>query len=378
MHNCGYLKFIAAYFYNLGKMPVVANFEVGRMLIFFRDLFLWWQDILRRMFPVLCGHNASGFGQNLISVCADGIRFVDKISARPAETLTIDELESQLRRPGPEQGGMPKTVTLRIESDRAVVRRLSSIALPATRHRASALLDIDAATPFHLDDVHVLTLRRLESVLAAGSTYAIVKRAILDPLRAVIKETGTTVAQVEIEDGVLIHPVSLEDQRQLFENKSLSATHPWIAAAFVFVLLVIATLAHVATQYSAAMTEVESSIEKLGEDAKIVRQQIDQRASRIAEIQSLRKSMEERKLISFVWEELAEVLPDSSYITDLAIKDNNVSITGHSAAASSIIVALENSDVFEQALFTAPVVKIPGNAGDRFVIGLTISGKKCC
>jgi general secretion pathway protein L len=68
-------------------------------------------------------------------------------------------------------------------------------------------------------------------------------------------------------------------------------------------------------------------------------------------------------------------LPDSSFLTDLTVKDSDVSIAGYSAAASSIIVALEGSDMFDQASFTGPVVKAPGNTGDRFSIDLKMGGK---
>jgi general secretion pathway protein L len=374
-HSCGYSKFIAAIFCNPCKVQESTGFGAGQMTTFLKDLFLWFMEIVRPFFAARLRRRAVRTPRQLISIGDDGIRMLSGTSLQKSETLAMADLEARLRALGSERNERLGEYVLRLERGRALVRRLSSIALPASRLRAAALLDVETATPFRPGDVHVLALRARDGQTTAGSNYAIVKRVILDPLIYAFAQAGVSITRIDIDGGTGVYGVSFADQRRLLGSAGKPGGRLAAAAMSACGLAAIATLAHVTMQYDAAIRQVESSAGQLAEEAKAVRSAMDQRALRIAEIQALRKSVEERKLVSAIWEELARVLPDSSYLTDLAVKDSNVSISGYSAAASSIIVALEGSDMFDQASFTAPVVKVPGNAGDRFAIDLKMGGK---
>jgi general secretion pathway protein L len=345
------------------------------MATFVGDLYVWLMDIWGRMLAGRFGRPAKHVRRQLISVGDDGITLSWGDVPLTAEALAPSDLAARLKAFGAHHKGHAGECALRLENSRALVRRLSPIALPASRQRAAALLDLESATPFRLVDTHVLTLRALGGEGGAGSSYAIVKRAILDPLIEACSAAGLKISRIDIAGGPRVHCVTAEELRRLL-GPSRKLGRFWAPALMLLVAVSGAgTLAHMSLQYDAAIRQVESSAGHLGEEAKAVRSAMEQRALRIAEIKGLRKSVEERKLVSAIWEELARVLPDSSFLTDFSIKDSTVSISGYSAAASSIIVALEGSDMFDQASFTAPVVKVPGNAGDRFSIDLKMGGK---
>jgi general secretion pathway protein L len=345
------------------------------MTSFLRDLFLWWLDVMRQMILTPADGALAQSKRKLVCICAGGVNFASTGSPQQSETVALPDLENMLQLLGFNRKMTPGTITLRIEKGRAVVRKLSGTALPHSRHRAAALLDLQAFTPFRPEDVHMIILQARIGEATAGSNYAIVKRSILDPVTEALKQAGNKAARIEVDDGERIHAVCFADQRRLLGALGPSGSRILPFAIAAFALAAAGTLAHRTLQYDNAARVVETSVGQLSAEAKIVRAELDKRAMRLAEIQALRKSIEERKLVSPIWEELAKVLPDSSFLTDLGIKDSNVSITGYSAAASSIIVALEGSDLFEQASFTGPVVKVPGNSGDRFAIDLKMGGK---
>jgi general secretion pathway protein L len=342
------------------------------MAAFLGDLHLWFRDVWAQIFAGFFGRRDGRARRWLVSLSDSGVTLSWENAPQTTELLALSDLAAWLKESGTRSGPRPAECALRLEEGRALVRRLSPIALPASRLRAAALLDLETATPFRPGDAHVLTLGALNG---EGSNYAIVKRSILDPLIEACAAAGLNIRRIEIAGGGRVHCVSADGLRRLPGRAGKPAKLWAPALMLVAALSGFGTLAHLAFQYDAAIRQVESSAGHLGEEAKAVRGAMEQRALRIAEIQGLRKSVEERKLVSAIWEELARVLPDSSFLTDLAVKDSTVSISGYSAAASSIIVALEGSDMFDQASFTAPVVKVPGNAGDRFSIDLKMGGK---
>ena len=337
------------------------------MAAFFSDLYVWVTDIWGQIIAGIFGRKARRAGRQLICVSEDGVKlsWVDA-----AEPWALSDLAARLKGIETQRKGRTGECVLRLENGRGLVRRLSDIALPASRLRAAAFLDLESATPFHQSDAHGLTLRAPSD---GGSSYAIVKRAILDPVIDSCSAAGLKIGRIDIVNGEQVHCVSADSLRRLTGGAGKPGRG--LAPALLIIIAGAGTLAHVAVKFDAAIQQIEESAGQLADEAKAVRGAMDQRAARIAEIEGLRKNIEERKLAGVIWEELARVLPDSSFLTDLSIKDSTVSISGYSAAASSIIVALEGSDMFDQASFTAPVVKVPGNAGDRFAIDLKMDAK---
>ena len=340
------------------------------MAAFFGDLHLWFTDVWRQMLTAFFGRRSRRAPLHLIGLGDDGVKLSWGGGPQGGQFLLLSDLAARLNELDATRKGQAGECALRLDDGRALVRQLSAVTLPASRLRAAALLDLESATPFRPDGAHALTLR---APVGGGSGYAIVKRAILDPVLEACAGAGLKIGQIDIVSGERVHGVSSDCLRRL-QGRAGKSAKGW-APALIVAATGMGTLTHAAIRYDAAIEQVESRAGTLAEDAKAVLGAMDQRAMRIAEIQALRKSVEDRKLVSAVWEELARVLPDSSFLTDMAVKDGLVSISGYSAAASSIIVALEGSDMFDQASFTAPVVKVPGNDGDRFAIDLKMGGE---
>ena len=290
------------------------------------------------------------------------------------ERVSLDGLEERFQELAREMRMRRGRLLLRIDRGGAIVRSLGKLALPASQHRAAALLDLEMATPFRNGSAHALTLRAAQVTGGTSCDYAIVKRGALDRITGALKDAGVNIAAVELDDGALfreVHPVSRKTLTgQGKANRSFRAllTSMILAGA-------LGTYLHACLRQQSAIEALEAASVPLAAEAKTVRLALDERAAQLAEVAALRKSVSERVLASAVWEELSRVLPDSTYITDMTVKTDGVSITGFSASASSIVVTLEGSPLFDQAAFAGPVVKVPGFDGDRFSIDLKLGGK---
>jgi general secretion pathway protein L len=73
-----------------------------------------------------------------------------------------------------------------------------------------------------------------------------------------------------------------------------------------------------------------------------------------------------------VLDELAAVLPDNTYLTDLSLDAGHLRITGVSTNAAGVVPLLEGSGRFRNAVFYAPTTRLPSGGGDRFSIETTL------
>jgi general secretion pathway protein L len=77
-----------------------------------------------------------------------------------------------------------------------------------------------------------------------------------------------------------------------------------------------------------------------------------------------------------VLEELSQLLPDQTYVTELTIEDDKLRISGMTQNAPSLVGVFEQSGRFTQATFFAPTTKSPSDPGERFNIEAHIQSMK--
>jgi general secretion pathway protein L len=77
-----------------------------------------------------------------------------------------------------------------------------------------------------------------------------------------------------------------------------------------------------------------------------------------------------------VLEELSNILPDGTYLTDLNIEAGHLRMSGVSASAADLIPILEQSGYFKNASFYAPTTRSSSNMTDRFSIEANVMSRK--
>lgn len=73
-----------------------------------------------------------------------------------------------------------------------------------------------------------------------------------------------------------------------------------------------------------------------------------------------------------VWEELARILPDSTFLTEMEIKGDELRATGFSAAAPGLIQLLEKSSTVHAAAFSGPLVFDRAKGKEHFSLRATL------
>lgn len=73
--------------------------------------------------------------------------------------------------------------------------------------------------------------------------------------------------------------------------------------------------------------------------------------------------------------ELTRLLPNDTWVTRLQIEGGTVHITGFSGSANALIGALEQSPLFERAMFRAPLTQDPVHGVEQFHLGVDLRAR---
>lgn len=337
-----------------------------------RDIAHWWVEMLRRKFHIYFPTLASNNSEPVCLIVKDGFT-LSRESGAEVDVSPISHLNEKLDELSSLERGATGEVSVVLDRDRYVVRNLSPLRLPLSKQMAMAELDLAVSTPFQPPDVYLLPLVADEN--NPGSAYAIVKKSVIDPLLGELRLSGRRVGALKLLDPAYGERSVRQSAMHTLQANGGKKINRLVLVSATISLFILATFAHAYFRSENAIAQLEERNSALTKDAKEVRAIIDRRTARIAELNGLRNQIASSMPVTVVWEELARALPDSSYLTDMSVKDKVVSISGYSVAASSLIGVLEGSSLFEKAEFAGAVVKVPGFDGDRFSINLQLGGK---
>lgn len=267
--------------------------------------------------------------------------------------------------------GQRPLIGLVLEVGRALERPLTPFRLPPRRARDMALLDVQSTTPF--DPAETLILLPEEADAKSGERYFVVKRGSLEPALEAVNLNG----KVAFLDASTAHgPITLQRagyqalMPQRWRAKMASTLTKTAVAACLIGMP--ATAAHAYWRYSSAIASLDTTIEGLDSEVKAVRALSKQRTDRIARLQAVRAEKAQAVPLIRVWQEMTKIVPDNTWLSDLALNGDKVTFTGLSKSASDLIALLETSPLFSNPTFTAPVVRAPDADGERFTIEMQV------
>jgi general secretion pathway protein L len=249
----------------------------------------------------------------------------------------------------------------------------ATMRLPISRSMDIGRATVQEKTPFSLTDVYVLPAPDRKS--DRQSSFYLIKRERIDPQLTEIAATRSRLHRLGIRDG---------SQIDWLPSRALENLHPafhhlrhWrnglLAALAIVVVSSGATYAHLLFNYSSAQEELASLVEARRTEALQVRKLLDRQQKSIAAVEAARKGKAQSVPVVRVWEELTRILPDDAWLTDIAIDGDMLTITGFAAeSAAALIATLDASQLFSAPNFTSPVVRIPGQSGERFEIRLRV------
>ena len=336
----------------------------ARMTDYVTDLIRWWwweASGLRAAAPPPLGRDAAA----LLRLSRAGVTI--ETSDGAVMQASPDQAGARLRSAAGSRRSL--RVDLLVEADRHLLRTLSPLRLPRSRHRSMAVLD-GAATPFHADECH-LVLPRLRPD-DPESFYALIRRDQLDPLLQGLGAARIALRRVALAtpggpvavDGPSRRALGPAPRAERWRRAGLKGA---VAVALAGTVALAGAYAWRQERALAALTRQISAAE---ESAVVVRANLAERQARLTRLAALRQAKSGTLPPIQVLEELARLLPDDTWVDSIEIDPDAVVLSGTSQAAAELIPRLESSPLFTASTFTQPVLRDADAGGERFTIAL--------
>jgi len=231
--------------------------------------------------------------------------------------------------------------------------------------------DLVAKTPFRRDEIYCgyaaaragtdkLAVRQW--VARRDAVEAAVAALALDP-------EGIAFVDTDPESDAAPPRIPLRPDRA-GERRWATRAAAALAASALLLALVAAGLTY--WRQAAVLDELDGQVAGARTKAQQVRAAIDKLEQKQAVLLRLRTRKAEEPGLLDAWEEATRVLPSHSWLTELRLAESSgerqISMTGFSAAAASLVGLIDQSPYFTDTALTAPIALDPVEGRERFAL----------
>lgn len=273
----------------------------------------------------------------------------------------LDEGLPDVPRPGHRQ------VVLQLSGEQALAQLIQLPKAAAGNLRQVVGFELDRLTPFPADKIYY-DARIVENSADARTLqvrFAMVLRAVLDPLLTRLRSAGLAPEQVTVtgdDSGCNLLPPEQRPRRTSMAGvlRGLLLTLIVITLGAVAVL----PLWQLRAQVIELLPRVDAA-QRQAEEVLNLRQQLE------STVESSRFLLEQRRtrpLVLDVVNELTVLLPDHTWVEQLEIRNGQLELRGQSREATSLLGLVEESPLFEGATFRSPITRDRRTNQDRFFL----------
>lgn len=346
--------------------------EIGRFL-------RWWRQELMGLLPDRMTQSRAAAGRWLVLASGkDGPRLIEERGAKSRELTSAadpvrreQEIADALAQIA--MTGRRPHIGVRLAHDACFSRELNVPAAARGDLVRILALDLERSTPFKAADV--LTAHQVLDRSPADGRLAvrqlIVKRTHIAEAQRPLLDAGLSPERVDCweADGRRAESVDFLARPALSARPQSSASRLLMVSA----LLLSLAAAHFGIERrEAAVAALEAEAATLrGRLAALDRTRMKTEATHgaAAELAALARSEASRALVV---DALTRLLPDSDFLTSLRIEGDAIEMQGFSASAAALVPLIERSEVFSQAVLTAPVTFEARLGKERFALKAAI------
>lgn len=327
------------------------------------DTFDWWTGELRSAWEA----KQTPAPDWSVAFCDDGIRIHRKDAPEfQFPPLPTGASTEQIAATFGQDGIRNRTIAVEIRDGQFLKRLLAARRLPVRQAREMAELDLLASTPLEPSHVHIL----FGTGAGKGSQYYVVKRKTLKPALEALEQIGGGDVVLFVVDGgkrIAVDRLSMDAVRPTAAGRP--RRHHAFAALFVAALC---TYGHVEWRYSQANARLDKQIEAVEGKVREARAILNRNKVELAQIEKIRAERKASASVVRTLGVLTDLLPDSVWLTDLSLRQKDLTISGFAQSAADLIGPIEAAPLFASPQFESPVTKVPGQDGERFTIAAKI------
>ena len=336
------------------------------------DFFTWWGEGLMLLLP---GNQSNKLGRSkeslLLKITQNGFQVLNHseemlLNEEQSISNSYEILTDLFNRDASKVG-----LDIQIRNSEVLTRQIS---LPAnTEENLYEVIqyEMDRYTPFTKDDVYFdyRVEERIKDKQLIKVLLIVVRKEILDPVVSAIENSDVHLTNIDIidEDDAAnnFHDVNLLRSRRDI-NKNKNSSIKWLAAAAVG-LLILTSITPLIINYihikklSSELADLEPTVGK-------VKQLQNEYTKMQDQVGYLVKIKEDNPSIIEMLNLLTQVMPDHTYVQRLGLEGGLISIQGLSASASELIPLIDQTGMFDDIRFAAPVTQSGGDGLERYSI----------
>ncbi len=344
------------------------------------QLWQWWVAELMGLLPPALSSKIQGRGRYLLAELHDtkcSFRFGQRGDFDALGDFELDTLDTaQWRRRFAEEAAKADETILFLPPGLLLVREISLPLATAPNLNNVLQFEMDRYTPFKAEQVYY-GFRILQRDLKAQTLLvrvALITRQRLDPILNTFANLGmspTVVAPAAEASNTLysmnLLPKALQGSRS--NRQQLVARGRMLLSLLAVALLCWLPLYYQAQAISSLETEMEQPRIQ-AEKARAVNEQINALTQSQGFLERKRSSTVSNLMLL---NELTEVLPDHTWISNLQVDDTSVRLQGESREASALISVLESTQYLRNVRFSSPVTLNARTTKERFAIVADLS-----
>lgn len=317
------------------------------------------------------GSSASSIAPGASSVSGVDAAITASESAKKELLNTIAELDSQFR----------GRVVLELADDYLLIRDIT-LPLVSDGDIANVLAhEIDRLSPFQKDKV-CYGYEVLQKNLQTGKLrlrLMCLERSVLESMLAPCLALGLGVVQVQRKAELSSSLPFCETLNLLPADQRPAKEKLWTKAnkalAGLALVLLLAVLMLPLWHYDNQIGHLNEEVDALLEQSKVVRV----KQARLVSVLDIRDALVERKNNEFekiiILHNLAQIIPDNTWLTRVTIRNSALDIEGESEKSSDLIEKLESQAAFYQVEFASSVTRNTHTDKERFQIKMRLSDK---
>lgn len=270
-----------------------------------------------------------------------------------------------------------ETIVTVLLAEEDVLAKRFSLPLAAADNLNEVLgYEMDRQTPFSIDQVYFdwRELGRNPDSGRINIELIVVLKSFLEPLLQEIQALHLQPRLISVNRSdyrdINLLP-SAGTAGSLKQTNKVTLTLGGLAVTLLLAALYIPLM-----HYQSGIEGLQERVNTLRHQAKAAQILLEERNNMLARTRFLENKRRLHVPVLDILLELTTVLPDDTWVSRLILHDGELQIYGESESATSIIQLIEDSNMFSNANFAAPVTKNPRSRKDRYQVSASIENSE--
>lgn len=307
-----------------------------------------------------------GSGRRLRSIATVPLAAADPAYADHALAAALDRIDLERYR------------VVLVLDDAKALRRTLTLPRAAAAELADLLeFEIERHTPFRADQVYFYY-----AVAAAADddtvavTLVVIPRRIVDPLMQRLAGHGLVPDAVTLSDPALSPGTAARRLSAPARNggEARGRRRLKLMLGLAVALAAAAALSPV-LRLSLTANRLAADVARAAEDADATRA-LQREADRLSQgVEAVARAKASAPSPLRILNTLSTLLPDDTWLAQLGVTGDEVTLEGRTASSATLVGLLESSEMFDQLTYLSPVTRDGGGAFERFNFSVKLSGR---